>query len=189
MKQEYYSNKASVNEYLELAKDVNSGQLIKKLENVLKQNSSLLELGSGPGTDWRLLSKSYNVVGSDNSDEFLTHLQVNNPNGKFIDLDAVSLETELLFDGIYSNKVLHHLTNDELAKSIQRQSEILNPNGIICHSFWKGEGNETFKGMFVNYHNEKSLISVFENCFEVISIKVYQEFEEDDSLVLIGRNK
>jgi 2-polyprenyl-3-methyl-5-hydroxy-6-metoxy-1,4-benzoquinol methylase len=60
-------------------------------------------------------------------------------------MDASKLETELAFDGIYSNKVLHHLNNEELKNSVKRQSEILNPKGIICHSFWKGEGSEIFK--------------------------------------------
>lgn len=37
-------------------------------------------------------------------------------------------------------KVLHHLNDEELALSVKWQYEILNPNGIICHSLWKGEG-------------------------------------------------
>jgi len=187
--EEYYKTKESVAEYIELAKDVSGKELIKKLNVFLPINSKLLEIGSGPGTDWNILSNDYSVVGSDNSNEFLQHLKSTNPTGEFLKLDAISLITSLNFNGIYSNKVLHHLKDDELKSSIQRQSEILNPKGIICHSFWKGKGSEVFKGLFVNYQNEESLKALFEPYFEVLILESYAEFEEGDSLLLIARKK
>jgi hypothetical protein len=108
-------------------------------------------------------------------------------NGEFLSLDAVTLDTNKTFDGIYSNKVMHHLNDNELADSIKRQSEILKTNGIICHSFWKGAGSEIFKGLYVNYHNEKKLKDFFKDYFEIISIVNYQEFEVGDSLFVIGK--
>jgi len=189
MKGEYYKTKESVEEYIRLAKDVNGSQLIEKLERVLPANSVLLELGSGPGTDWQILNESYNVIGSDNSTEFLNHLNAVNPNGVFLELDATTLKTNKKFDGIYSNKVMHHLKDNELIDSIKRQYEILNSNGIICHSFWKGKGSEIFKGLFVNYHSGVSLKRIFKEYFKIISIESYKEFEDDDSLLLIGKKK
>ena len=189
MKGEYYKTKETVDEYIKSAKDVNGKQLIKKLEQVLAPNSLMLEIGSGPGTDWNILNKLYDVIGSDNSTEFLNHLVSENPNGKFLELDAITLQTDKMFDGIYSNKVMHHLSNSELTDSIKKQHEILNHNGIICHSFWKGEGSEVFKGLFVNYHSENALREFFEKFFEIISIDRYNEFEDADSLLLIGKKK
>lgn len=189
MEDKYYKTKESVNEYIKLAKGVSGKQLIEKLEKVLPANAVLLEIGSGPGTDWRILNQSYNVIGSDNSTEFLDHLNNKNPNEKFIKLDAITLRTDKKFDGIYSNKVMHHLTGNELIDSIKRQYEILNSNGIICHSFWKGEGSEIFKGLFVNYNNKTSLKETFKNYFEILSIENYNEFDNDDSLLLIGKKK
>ena len=189
MEGEYYKTKESVEEYIKLAKDVNGGDLIEKLKGFLPANSHLLEIGTGPGVDWKILNKDYEVVGSDNSKEFLSHLISKNPTGRFIELDAVTLNIDEKFDGIYSNKVLHHLTDQELTESIRRQYEILNPNGIICHSFWKGEGSEIFKGLFVNYHNNRNLAEYFREFFEIIAIKIYKEFEDADSLLLIGRKK
>jgi len=189
MDEEYYKTKESVDEYIELAKDVNGAELIEKLIGVLPSNSNLLEIGSGPGSDWEILNESYNVIGSDNSFEFLNHLIAKYPNGEFLNLDAVTLETDKTFDGIYSNKVMHHLKDNELAESIKRQTEILNANGIICHSFWKGDDFEIFKGLYVNYHNEKELEEFFKEYFEIISIISYQEFEVGDSLLIIGKKK
>jgi cyclopropane fatty-acyl-phospholipid synthase-like methyltransferase len=186
---DYYKTKESVEEYINLAKDVDSNQLIEKLKHNLSQESVLLEIGSGPGTDWNILNKYYNVIGSDNSTEFINHLITKHPNGEFLELDAITLKTNKKFDGIYSNKVLHHLKDDELLASVKRQSEILNPNGIICHSFWKGEGSEIFKGLYVNYHTKITLKEAYQNYFEILLIKDYNEFENNDSLVLFGRKK
>lgn len=187
--EDYYKTKESVEEYIRLAKDVNGGELIKKLKNFLPLNSTLLEIGTGPGTDWNILNQDYNVTGSDNSTEFLNHLSSVNPKGNFFELDAITIQTNRKFDGIYSNKVLHHLKDNELKDSIKRQFDVLNSNGIICHSFWKGEGSEIFKGLFVNYHLKKALTDFFEDYFEVLLIESYAEFEEEDSLLFIGKKK
>ena len=72
---EYYKTKESVEEYIRLAKDVSGKQLIDKLEKFLSFDSTVLEIGSGPGTDWQILSKKHHVTGSDNSIEFLKHLK------------------------------------------------------------------------------------------------------------------
>jgi SAM-dependent methyltransferase len=176
---DYYKTKESVEEYISLAKDVSGKQLIDRLEKVLDADSVLLEIGSGPGTDWKILNKSYHVTGSDNSGEFLNHLRVENREGEFIELDAITLNTDRKFDGIYSNMVMHHLTDHELKNSIKRQAEILKPSGIVCHSFWKGEGSE----------NHKGLSELFTKYFEIMSIEDYKEFENNDSLLFIGKKK
>lgn len=189
MNTDYYKTAESVQEYIKMAKDVNGARLIEKLKKRLPNNSDLLEIGSGPGSDWKILSESYKVTGSDNSIEFLKHLRCENPQASFLELDAVSLLTDKKFDGIYSNKVLHHLTTQDLDQSIERQYNILNNNGIICHSFWKGVGSETYKGLLVNYHDEVGLQKLFGKYFEVITIDIYKEFEDEDSLLLIAKRK
>lgn len=189
MSNEYYKTVASVKEYITLAKGVDGSELIEKLKDFLPKNSSLLEIGSGPGTDWKLLNKYFKVIGSDNSNEFLNHLTTSNPKGEFLNLDAISLDTDKTFYGIYSNKVLHHLTHEELKASIKRQHSILNNNGVICHSFWRGEGSEIFKGLFVNYHEKQNLKAFFEDDFEILYLDFYNEFDKDDSILLIGKKK
>ena len=187
--QEYYKTRESVEEYIRLARDVSGQALITRLQKVVPRGAKLLEIGSGPGTDWNILKETYNVTGSDFSREFIHHLETSFPDGDFIELNAVTLETDLKFDGIYSNKVLHHLNDKELITSIHRQYQILNPGGIISHSFWKGEGSETFKGLFVNYHTKKTLKEYFSKTFEILLIESYSEFEDGDSLLLVAKRK
>ncbi|WP_411029627.1 class I SAM-dependent methyltransferase [Spongiimicrobium sp. 3-5] len=189
MKGEYYKTKESVAEYAKLAKDVHGGDLIEKLKVFLPAEATILEIGSGPGTDWNILSQTHKTVGSDNSLEFLKYLSAKFPKGSFLELDAVTLKTEKKFYALYSNKVLHHLQDQELAASIQRQHSILEADGIICHSFWRGEGSEVFKGLFVNYHTKAGLRQFFEPYFEVALLENYAEFDEGDSVLLIGRRK
>ena len=189
MESDYYKTKKSVNEYIKLAKDVNGAELIQQLEKFLPSNSTLLEIGSGPGTDWNILKDKFKIIGSDYSPEFLKHLISNNPTGNFITLDATTLNTNEKFKGIYSNKVLHHLTDNEFTASIKRQLDILDEGGIICHSFWKGEGSEIFNSLFVNYHSKEGLKTFLEPYFEILFLEYYNEFETDDSILFIGKKK
>ncbi|MFT5512935.1 MAG: 2-polyprenyl-3-methyl-5-hydroxy-6-metoxy-1,4-benzoquinol methylase [Bacteroidia bacterium] len=189
MNGEYYKTKETVDEYIKLSKGVNGSDLIERLKQIVKPNAQILELGSGPGEDWELLSKTYTVTGSDNSQEFLDRLILKYPIGGFQLIDAVTLQTDKTFDGIYANKVMHHLNDAELSDSIKRQIEILNPNGIICHSFWKGEGSEVFKGLFVNYHDKATIELFYAPHFEILTLETYKEFDADDSLLLIARKK
>lgn len=185
----YYHTKESVEEYIRAAQDHDGKQIIAFLKEYLPSGSSLLEIGSGPGSDWKILNEIYKVSGSDNSREFLNHLRTHNPGGVFLELDAVSLDTSLNFDGIYSNKVLHHLEDEALEASIKRQFEILNPGGIVCHTFWKGEDSETYNDLFVNYHSDEGIRILFEPHFETRLIQFYQEFEKGDSILYIGEKK
>ena len=118
------------------------GKNIAELKNFLPAKAHVLEIGSGPGTDWSILQKYYKITGSDNSPEFLKRLNASFQDGEFLSLEASTLKTNLKFDGIYSNKVLHHLEDEALEASIHRQAEILKPGGIICHTFWKGKDSE-----------------------------------------------
>lgn len=187
MNDNYYHTKESVEEYIKLAEGVNGRQLIEKLKNYLSPKSLLLEIGSGPGTDFQILKNDYRVIGSDYSTEFLNRLKNTYEKDEFLHLDAITLKTDKKFDGIYSNKVLQHLTEEELKSSIQKQVDILKPNGIICHSFWKGEGSEVFKGLFVTYQTDESIRKLFKEFFEILLLNEYQEFDDGDSLLLIGK--
>lgn len=146
MEKPYYHSQESVEEYIRLAKGVDGSAHIAKLIPYLTKGAKILELGTGPGKDWGLLSKNYTVVGSDYSKEFLEHLKSKSPEGRFLHLDAATLLVDESFDGIYSNKVLHHLTDEQLQSSIKRQHDLLASGGIICHTFWVGEGTRNLKG-------------------------------------------
>ena len=187
MNDNYYNTREKVEEYIRQAEGYSGQEIISKLDEYLNENSKILELGSGPGTDFGIINKKYDVVGSDLSIDFLEVLSEKFPQKEFLQLDAVKINTSLKFDCIYSNKVLHHLSNSELEQSFASQENALNPDGIVCHSFWKGEGEEIFKGMLVNYQTKKSLTKLLQDKFEILVLEDYAEFEENDSIFVIAK--
>lgn len=189
MEEDYYHTKTSVKEYIAAAEGIDGSEHINRLKEFLPMGSKVLELGTGPGKDWVILQNSYSVLGSDYSKEFLTYLSATYPEGRFIELDAATLNLDDQFNGVYSNKVLHHLKDSELRASIKRQCELLEPEGVVCHSFWKGEGSEVFKGLFVNYHTAFELKELFGIHYEILLLESYAEFEDGDSILLIAKKK
>ena len=185
----FFDTEKGVEQYIKLTEGYDSAELITVLEKYLPEDSTILELGMGPGRDADILKKSYAVTGSDNSQIFLDKYKKNNPDADLLLLDATSLQTEQKFDCIYSNKVLHHLTKEDLVKSLQRQKEILNPNGIVFHSFWKGNKTENMEGLIFTYYEMDDLKKITENDFEILSIETYTEMEKFDSIYVILRNK
>ena len=108
----YYKDKENVKKYIEMAKGYDGKYLIEILNKYLSEGSSVLELGMGPGKDLNILSKYYDVTGSDYSKLFLDLYREKYRNMKvdLLVLDARTLDTSKTFDCIYSNKVLYHLT-------------------------------------------------------------------------------
>ena len=185
----FFDTEKGVNDYIKMAEGFDGAELIKILRNFLPDGSSLLELGMGPGKDMDLLQKYYNVTGSDNSKIFLDKYKQKNKDADLLLLDAVSLKTDRKFDGIYSNKVLHHLTTDDLKTSLKSQKEILNPKGILFHSFWRGSKTEKMEGLLFVYYEIEELRTFFEPDFEILELKIYSEMEKDDSIYTVLKRK
>ena len=102
-------------------------------------------------------------------------------------LNAITLKTDRKFHGLYSNNVLIHLTREELKQSIKRQVDILEPEGIICHSFWRGDKEENYDGLLFIYYSSEHLQKLFEDSFAIIKIEKSKEMEQDDSIYIIAQ--
>ena len=183
----FYQSKEGVENYIKIAEGYDGQNLVTILGEHLQSNASVLELGIGPGVDLDLLSARFVVTGSDYSQLFLDRYKATHPEADLILLDAVTIKTDRNFNAIYSNKVLHHLEEDELQNSVQRQHDILKPNGIIMHSFWYGDWTEEHAGMQFHYRNEAFLIKLFSPYFEILQMDRYGELEENDSIFLLGK--
>ena len=188
-KEGFYHTKETVNQYIDIAKGYDGRQLINRLSVYLKKGATVLELGTGPGVDLDILKESYEATGSDFSKEFIKRYLDKNPKADVLELNAATLDTDRKFDAIYTNKVLHHLSDDDLHQSTQRQTTILSEGGIICHSFWKGENEELMHGLRFNNQTKKSLEGLFGTQYEILEMELYTEMEQDDSIYLIGKKK
>lgn len=171
-----------------MAEGYDGQHLVEVLRKILPEGSSVLELDMGPGVDLLTLSKTYQVTGSDNSTVFLERFRRLQPTADLVQLDAAVLDIDRSFDCIYSNKVLHHLTRQELKISFRRQAKILRDMGLLMHSFWFGDKEETYEGLRFVYYTEQSIQDVIGREYEMIEIRRYTEIDPDDSFYTLLRN-
>lgn len=184
---DFFESEKNVNAYIKMT-DKNAGKhLLSELQQHLSPGSTVLELGMGPGNDFKLLRQTYVCAGSDKSSVFVERFLKAEPGADILVLDALTIQTSRTFDCIFSNKVLIHLPKDELTASIERQSAVLNKNGIVFHTFWIGEKSETIQNLFFQYYSLKELKTLFEKHFQIIKSEIYTEIEKNDSCYLIGR--
>lgn len=111
----FYDDEETALQYVAMADGYDGRDLIEVLRSQLPDGSSVLEVGMGPGVDLGILENYFRVAGSDTSQFFLDRYRESHPDSDLLLLDAVTLETQRSFDCIYSNKVLHHLTDEQLA--------------------------------------------------------------------------
>ena len=182
----FYDDENTALQYIEMADGYDGRELIEVLKLHLPLGASVLELGMGPGVDLSILKTHFEATGSDFSQFFLDRYRDSCPDSDLIQLDAVELDTERVFDCVYSNKVLHHLTDEELKQSFRRQKQVISENGLIMHSFWYGTGVEEHHGLRFVYQTEETLRSIVGAVFNVLDIVSYKEMEDDDSLYVLA---
>ena len=183
----YYDDPTNVAQYIEMAVGYDGRALIEVLKQHLPAGATVLELGMGPGKDLAILGETFIATVSDVSQVFVDGYLAASPGADVFPVDAVTLETDRIFDGIYSNKVLIHLTLPELAASFRRQAEVLVPGGVALHSFRCGYAEEVYEGLrFVTY-TEATLGEAAGDALDVVEVVRYAEMEEGDSLYVVVR--
>lgn len=185
--EKFFDAEQNVKEYIAAREGMDGRFLIEILKDFLEPDATVLEIGMGGGKDSDILSETFRTIGSDNSQVFLDVYKKSNPHADLILLDAATLETNRKFDCIYSNKVLHHISTANLKLSIKRQSELLNQNGIIFHTFWNGNKKDKFQDLHFIQYNPDELKKLFEFNFKLLKIGFYEELIKDDSIYVISR--
>jgi len=181
--------KELVKTYLQMTEGYEGPLLIDWMVDYVEPGSEVLELGMGPGTDMEELKKTYRVTGSDVSPDFLYRYRAFHPHAELVHLDAVTMETNKRFDCICSNKVLVHLTREELEKSLKEQARCLLPNGVLLHTFWRGSGQEVHEGILFTSYEMDDLRTIFESLYEIIKIEEYREEEDGDSILVVVKKR
>ena len=185
----FFDNERNVQSYIDMTDGYDGRELIEILKKYVTQGSSLLEVGMGPGKDLEILNDYYLVTGSDSSEIFLKRYRAAHKDADLLLLDASNLETDRSFDCIYSNKVLMHLTTDQMKRSLMKQCHILNQGGILFHSFWEGDRLEEMNGLLFIYYSKEKLAAIFNEIYDVLAIEYYSEMEKDDSIYVVARKR
>jgi SAM-dependent methyltransferase len=184
-----FNTRKSAAEYILMSDGYDGRAIVEVLIRYLMPGSSVLEIGMGPGRDIELLEEKFKVTGSDNSPTFIDMFREKRPNADLLNLDAVTLDTNRKFDCIYSNKVLHYLPGEKLKISLNRQHDVLNPGGILCHTLWYGDKEIEAKGMRFYYYNEQTILNHTGTGFDLLLSKTYREMDTGDSLLIILQKK
>ena len=184
-----YDTTDGVEEYVAVARGYDGRTHIERLHHLLPPGSAVLELGIGPGVDLDLLAQRYDVVGSDLSQAFLDRYSRRRPETVLLQLDAVTIDTTKRFDCIYSNKVLHHLTVEQFTQSLQRQSELIRPDGLLLHGLWAGDTTENHHGLHSRQYTEETIAAAVPPTLDIVECTPYQEMTVDDSIRVVLRPK
>ena len=155
----------------------------------LPLDKKMLELGIGSGHDLDVLRKCYDVTGTDKSEVFLELYREKNAETPLLKLDAVKMDIDDTFDYIYSNKVLIHLSDEDMKESFLNQLRVLNEGGLVFHSFWKGTHEEEFHGLRFNYKTKQDILDMTNKYYDLIKYKEYKEFAANDSFYIVLKKK
>jgi SAM-dependent methyltransferase len=108
---------------------------------LLAPGATVLELGSGPGTDAdRLEARGLRVLRSDATPAFAERLRGLGHEVLGLDVRRDPLPSGI--DGVFANAVLLHLTRQELREALIRIRHALRPGGALACSVKEGDGEE-----------------------------------------------
>lgn len=158
---------------------------VDRFKEMIDTSKKVLEIGSGTGRDFKILKEHYNITGSDYSDAFLKTLRKKFKEIEFLKLNALTMDLADKFDVIYSNKVLHHLTPDQLERSFREQYKVLKEGGLLFHTMWKGSSKDGKMGNLPDIAYEKEDIAKIKGSLDIIDFIVYTELKEADSFIVI----
>ena len=97
----YFDNEKNVKDYIKMVKGYDATELINILRKHLKKDSTLLELGMGPGKDLDILREYYKVTGSDSSQIFVNRYKKIHPESDILQIDAIDIKIQQKFDCIF----------------------------------------------------------------------------------------
>lgn len=113
----------------------------ERFVGVLPAGATVLELGSGPGTDAdRLEARGLRVLRSDATPAFAERLR--GLGHEVLGLDVRRHPLPSGIDGVFANAVLLHLTRQELREALVRLHDALPVDGVLACSLKEGDGEE-----------------------------------------------
>ena len=114
---------------------------------MLKEGSSLLEIGCGPGNISKYIvarEKTFNLLGIDISENMIKLAKGNVPSAEFKVLDCRKvLSITQTFDAIIVGFTIPYLSSSETLKLMRDCKELLNPEGVLYLSFVEGKNHQS----------------------------------------------
>jgi len=113
---------------------------INDFASAIKKNSSVLDIGCGPGINAEIfINHGHSVTGIDFSDKMIALAEKRCPSGKFMVKNAENPDTAEKYDAICLSFIIVHLEKSETEKLIITLPHLLNPGGMVYISFMTGK--------------------------------------------------
>lgn len=136
--------------------------------DLVNKNGKILDVGCGPGKDSHyIVSKGFDVVGIDLSEEMIKIAKKNFPEIDFrvMDMRRMHFENES-FDGVFVAFSLIHLPKKEVLSTLNKLHGVLKKEGIVYVAVQEGESKEIFLTEPLKPHEK-----IFLNLFSTEEIK------------------
>ncbi len=160
-------------------------------DRYVKPNSTLVDLGCGPGNNAAILSRveKIRIIGMDLSREMVRLAKANVPEGDFCVKDLRDLDFKEPCDAVVASFCIVHLTREETAILIRKIARILKPGGHLYLSFMEGRGQgfETTSfsedEIFFNYYDRDKIAALLEENHLAVVETLEGGYEEQDGSV------
>ncbi|CAG37491.1 class I SAM-dependent methyltransferase [Desulfotalea psychrophila] len=158
-------------------------------ENFLTENSSILDLGCGPGNNANFLLKAdrgYQIEGVDLSAQMIELAKKNAPDTNFRVQDIRTITSDKMYNAIIASFCIVHLADQETSSLIEKIAKMLKENGHLYLSFMEGKvaGLESTsfskEDIFFNYYERSELVKLLaRNDLETVEI-LDDDYKEGD---------
>ncbi len=160
-------------------------------DRYVKENSTLLDLGCGPGNNAAILSgvEGIRIIGMDLSREMVRLAKANVPAGDFCVKDLKEFDFQEPCDIVVASFCIVHLTLEETATLIKRIARILKPSGYLYLSFMEGQGQgfetSSFSAdeIFFNYYDRDRIAALLAQHHLTVVETLEGDYEEPDGSV------
>ena len=141
----------------------------------LNKNSSILDMGCGPGINAEIfINHGHSVTGIDISEKMIALAEKRCTAGRFSVKKAGDLETWEKYDAICLSFIIVHLEDEETALLIKKLPLLINPGAYVYISFMTGKNAGYEKTSF----SDDEIFFNYYNCDEVEKLFAAEGFRK-----------
>ncbi len=158
-------------------------------DKYLKNSSTILDLGCGPGNNAKLLKSkndSYQITGVDLSEKMIELAKETVPDVTFQVSDIRTYKSNVVFDVVIASFCIVHLQTSDTRELIKHISSLMTDGAYLYLSFMTGKkaGYETTSfsqdELYFNYYNEEEISNYLDGNSFIVKERYQEGYLEED---------